>query len=45
MCVCGREVKFEGGRGQKKSRFDKGGNKVWPKYSKEGKELRICPGG
>ena len=33
------------GGGQKKSRFDKGGNKVWPKYSKEGKELRIRPGG
>ena len=30
---------------QKKGRFDKGGNKVWPKYSKGGKELRICPGG
>ena len=30
---------------QKKSRFDKGGNKVWPKYSKGEKELRICPRG
>ena len=30
---------------QKKGRFDKGGNKVWPKYGKGGKELRIRPGG
>ena len=43
FCVWG-EVNFEGGE-QKKSRFDKGGNKVWPKYSKGGKELRIRPGG
>ena len=35
------EVNFEGG--QKKSKFDKGGNKVWLKYSKGGKELRIRP--
>ena len=44
MCVC---VCVGGGGGgcQKKSRFDKGGNKVWPKYSKRGKELRICLGG
>ena len=38
------EVNFEGGK-QKKGRFDKGGNKVWPKYGKGGKELRIRPGG
>ena len=30
---------------QKKSRFYKGGNKVWPKYSKGGKELGIRSGG
>ena len=36
-------MNFEGG--SKKSRFDKGGNKVWPKYGKGGKELRIRPGG
>ena len=28
-----------------KSRFDKGGNKVWPKYNKREKKLRIRPGG
>ena len=46
VCVCvggGGGVNFEGG--QKKSRFDKGGNKVWPKYGKGGKELRIRQGG
>ena len=46
LCVCvwgGGGVNFEGGT--EKSRFDKGGNKVWPKYSKGGKELRIRPGG
>ena len=37
----GEEVNFEGWT--EKSRFDKGGNKVWPKYGK--KELRIRPGG
>ena len=37
-------MNFEGGE-QKKGRFDKGGNKVWPKYGKGGKELRIRPGG
>ena len=44
VCVCGGGggVNFVGGT--EKSRFDKGGNKVWPKYSKGGKELRICPG-
>ena len=36
-------MNFEGGK-QKKGRFDKGGNKVWPKYGKGGKELRIRPG-
>ena len=41
VCVCGGG----GGGEQKKSRFDKGENKVWPKYSKGGKELRIRPGG
>ena len=30
---------------KKKGRFDKGGNKVWPKYGKGGRELRIRPGG
>ena len=31
---------------QKKGRFDKGGNKVWPKYGRGGgRELRIRPGG
>ena len=39
----GGEVNFEGGT--EKGRFDKGGNKVWPKYGKGGKELRIRPGG
>ena len=39
----GGGLNFE--RGTEKSRFDKGGNKVWPKYSKGRKELRICPGG
>ena len=38
----GGGVNFEG---EKKGRFDKGGNKVWPKYGKGGKELRIRPGG
>ena len=28
----------------RKSTFDKGGNNVWPKYSKGEKELRICLG-
>ena len=37
-------MNFEEGK-QKKSRFDKGGNKVWPKYSKGGMELWICLGG
>ena len=36
-------MNFEGGT--EKSKFDKGGNKVWPKYSKGGKELRIRPAG
>ena len=46
VCVCvGGEVNFEGEGEQKKSRFGKGGNKVWPKYGKGGKELRIRPGG
>ena len=43
LCV-GGEVNFEGGE-QKKSRFDKEGNKVWPKYRKGRKELRIRPEG
>ena len=44
LCVGG--VNFFWG-GQKKGRFDKGGNKVWPKYGKGewGEELRIRPGG
>ena len=41
--LCLGEVNFEGGT--EKSRFDKGGNKVWPKYGKGGKELQIRPGG
>ena len=44
VCVWGGGVNFERGE-QKKSRFDKGGNKVWPKYGKGEKELRIRPGG
>ena len=47
MCVCvggrGEEVNFER-REQKKGRFDKGGNKVWPKYGKGRRELRIHSG-
>ena len=44
LCVCGAGgVNFEGGT--EKSRFDKGGNKVWPKYGKGRKESRIRPGG
>ena len=47
FCVCGGggggKVNFEGGT--EKNRFDKGGNKVWPKYGKERKQLRIRPGG
>ena len=44
VCVWGGgEVNFEGGT--EKGRFDKGGNKVWPKYGKGGKELRTRPGG
>ena len=34
--VCGGEVNFEGEE-QKKADFDKGGNKVWPKYGKGGR--------
>ena len=42
MCV--GEVNFEGRTG-KKADLIKGVNKVWPKYSKGGEELRIRPGG
>ena len=44
LCVMG-EVNFEGGRGGVKKADLIRGHKVWPKYSKRGKELRIRPGG
>ena len=45
VCVCGGGgVNFEG-ENRNKADLIKGGNKVCPKYSKGGKELRICPGG
>ena len=36
-------MNFEGGT--EKSGFDKGGNKVWPKYSKGGKNYKFIQGG
>ena len=38
-------MNFEGGNRKKANLIKEGGNKVWPKYGKGGRELRIRPGG
>ena len=43
MCVGGGVILR--GEEQKKGRFDKGGNKVWPKYGKGERNYEFVQGG